>query len=226
MTTLSEKVTHTLRNWILGGRFLPGQRIEEIPMAAQLCVSRTPVRAALAALANEGLIDHQPKRGYTVRSFDLEDVMAAYQVRSVLEGLACRTAALKGLNEEQVYTLKKCLDLGDEILSKMQLLPEDHAPYQAMNAKLHSVFIEAANNSWLKRFTHQTQQIPYASDWFVLWDVDHAVIQHSHEDHHRIVKAVIEKDPYRADTLMREHVYYASVIMKNHYAQLIEKNNN
>src|SRR5260221_13555521 len=80
MPTLSERVTTTLRDWILHGRLKPGARIEEIPLAEEIGASRTPVRAALATLANEGLIDHQPNRGYSARVFDLDVILAAYKV--------------------------------------------------------------------------------------------------------------------------------------------------
>ncbi|MES2980538.1 MAG: GntR family transcriptional regulator [Pseudomonadota bacterium] len=220
MQTLSEHVTEQLRNWILDGRFKPGERIEEIQAAELMGVSRTPVRAALSLLASEGLIDYQAKRGYLVRAFDLEEILAAYDVRSVLEGLACRRAAQRGLQPEQAARLIACLTEGDRILAKGRLLPEDHAPYQKMNVELHNLLLEAAGNQWLDRFVDQAHQIPYASDRVVLWDVDHALILRSHVDHHRIVEAVIERDAMRAEQLMREHVHYAGVILKNNYQQL------
>lgn len=217
METLSEHVTETLRGWILAGRFKPGERIEEIPAASLLGVSRTPVRAALSRLASEGLIDYQAKRGYLVRAFDLDMILAAYEVRSVLEGLACRRAAQKGLTPAQAQRLQDCLALGDRILAQGTLLPEDHAPYQQMNVDLHNTLMEAAGNAWLDRFVKQAHQIPYASDRLVLWDVSHAVILRSHGDHHRVVEAVLERDAPRAETLMREHVYYAGVILRDNY---------
>ena len=76
MDTLSQHVTDTLRDWVLHGKFSPGARLEEIPLAEKLGVSRTPVRAALATLGNEGLLEHLPKRGYTVRAYDLAEIVA------------------------------------------------------------------------------------------------------------------------------------------------------
>lgn len=222
MQTLSQQVTETLRDWILHGRFKPGQRIEEIPIASAMGVSRTPVRAALATLANEGLIDHQPKRGYLVRVFELDVILAAYEVRAVLEGLACRSAAQRGLSEEQIRRLRQCLAEGDRILAKGTLQPEDHEPYQKINVELHNTLLEASANPWLGRFAEQAHNIPYASDRIVLWDVGHAVILRSHGDHHRIVEAVIARDSARAEQLMREHVYYAGVILKNNFQRLLE----
>ena len=217
METLSQQVTETVRDWILHGRFEAGERIEEIPLAEVLGVSRTPVRAALATLANEGLIVHQPKRGYVVREFELDDILAAYEVRAVLEGLACRSAAQRGLNDEQARTVLDCLATGDRILSAGALNPEEHEPYQKMNVDLHNTLLAAASNPWLGRFAEQAHNIPYASDRIVLWDVEYGVILRSHGDHHRIIEAVLARDAARAEQLMREHVYYAGVIFKNNF---------
>ncbi len=220
MQTLSQNVTETLRGWILHGRFKPGERIEEIPISLAMGVSRTPVRAALATLASEGLIDHQPKRGYLVKVFALGDILAAYEVRSVLEGLACRAAAQHGLDDSQIATLRSCLAEGDRLLGKGYLDPDDHAPYQKVNVDLHNTVIAAARNPWLGRFAEQAHNIPYASDRIVLWE-DYALILRSHGDHHRIVDAIIERDAARAESLMREHVYYAGVILKNNFERLL-----
>lgn len=220
MQTLAQNVTESLRNWILHGHLRPGTRLEEVPLAEKLEVSRTPVRAALATLANEGLVDHQPKRGYMVRTFDLESIGAAYEVRSVLEGLACRRAAQRGLPPEKVELLTKCLAEGDRILSGKRLRAEDHEPYQRINVQIHTTLLEAAGNPWVLRFAEQAHNIPFASDRVILWD-DHAVILHSHRDHHRIVEAVLARDGMRAEHLMREHVYYAGLILRENYQRLL-----
>lgn len=220
MQTLAENITETLRGWILHGRVRPAERLEEVPLAAQMGVSRTPVRAALATLANEGLIVHQPKRGYQVRAFRMEELVAAYDVRAVLEGLACRNAALLGLGPEPIARLRARLAEGDRILGAGTLRPEDHEPYQRMNVDIHETLLEASGNLWVRRFAVQAHNIPFASDRIILWD-DHAVILRSHGDHHRIVEAVIARDAARAEQLMREHVYYAGVILRDNYQRLL-----
>jgi GntR family transcriptional regulator of vanillate catabolism len=222
MRTLSQEITDKLRFWILQGQFKPGERIEEIPIAVSMGVSRTPVRAALTTLASEGLIDHLPKRGYLVRVFELDVILAAYEVRAVLEGLACRSAAQRGLSETQSQKLRQCLAQGDSILDKGTLQPEDHLPYQQMNVDLHNTLMEASGNPWVGRFVEQANHIPYASDRIVLWDVRHDVILRSHGDHHRIIEAIMQRDHARSDELMREHVYYAGVIFKNNFQRLMK----
>src|SRR6218665_2281284 len=73
MQTLSQNLTETLRDWLLHGRLKPGERIEGVPLARTMGVSRTPVRAALATLASEGLIDHPAKRGHLVKGVAVEN---------------------------------------------------------------------------------------------------------------------------------------------------------
>jgi GntR family transcriptional regulator of vanillate catabolism len=222
MNTLADHITQTLRGWVLQGILAPGDRLEEVPLAQKLGVSRTPIRAALANLGNEGLLAHQPKRGYTVRVYQYEDIIGAYEVRAVLEGLACRCAAQKGLSDLAVSQLRACLAQGDAILSKGRLLPEDHQPYQQMNIMLHETLLSAAGNSWVSRFTARAQAAPFASDRIMLWD-DHRMIDRSHNDHHRIVDAVIERDAARAEQLMREHIYFAGILLKENYERLSRK---
>lgn len=223
METLSERVTNVVRDWILHGKIKPGERIEEVPLALKLNVSRTPVRAALATLASEGLIEHRPKRGYEVRVFNVEEVASAYEVRAALEGLASGMAAKRGVSLEVKEELLECLAIGDEILKRGYLDPSEHQAYQAMNIRFHNTLLAAAGNTWLDRFVAMADNIPYASGRIVLWDVEYELILHSHKDHHRIVEAVLSQDTRRAEALMREHIYYAGIILRKQYDRQEQK---
>ena len=64
-------VMDQIREAILGGSIGAGERLNEVRLSKTLAVSRTPVRAALQALAGEGLLDYAPNRGFTVREFPL-----------------------------------------------------------------------------------------------------------------------------------------------------------
>jgi GntR family transcriptional regulator of vanillate catabolism len=222
MDTLAQKVTDILRNWILAGEFEQGSRIEEIPLSARLSVSRTPVRAALATLSNEGLIDHMPKRGYVIRTFSVDEIMPTYEVRAVLEGLVCRHAALLGLSSAAQITLKNCLSIGDQILAKGTLKEADLEPYRQMNVLFHNTLIQSAHNSVAERFAIQAQALAFASDRVMLWH-NHQIIQRSHDDHHRILQAIVDRDCTRSEQLMREHIYFAGVILKENYEESLRQ---
>ena len=219
MRTRSQDVTETVRDWILTGAVSAGEKLEEIPLAERLGVSRTPVRAALVALGKEGLVDYQPKRGYVVRSFEVDEIFAAYEARAALEGLACRLAAENGVPEDVAARLQSCLAEGDRILGKGGLAADDFQPYQLMNVTFHNTILALSGNSWVARLVAETHTIPFVSDRIILWH-DYGVIVRSHDDHHRITQSLIAGQAPRAENLMREHVYFAGLFLKENFHRL------
>ncbi|HEY8976635.1 MAG TPA: GntR family transcriptional regulator, partial [Burkholderiaceae bacterium] len=77
----------TLRDRIFDGEIAPGSHLMEISLANELGVSRTPVRGAMARLADEGLLVYLPNKGFQVRRFNAKDVYDAFSVRATLEGM-------------------------------------------------------------------------------------------------------------------------------------------
>ncbi|MDW8259747.1 MAG: GntR family transcriptional regulator, partial [Gammaproteobacteria bacterium] len=77
----SVKAQLRLRELIVSGQLRPGQRIAELALVERLGVSRTPVRAALAALHEEGLLEALPGGGYVVRAFSEADIHDAIELR-------------------------------------------------------------------------------------------------------------------------------------------------
>ena len=82
-----------LREMLVQGRFRPGERIREVPLAAELKVSRIPLHLALERLAHEGFLEIRPTRGFVVQRFSTEDIYDAIELRGLLEGAAARLAA-------------------------------------------------------------------------------------------------------------------------------------
>src|ERR1700731_233353 len=87
------RATLALREMLVQGRFRPGERIREVPLAAQLKVSRIPLHLALERLAHEGFLEIRPTRGFVVQRFSTEDIYDAIELRGLLEGAAARLAA-------------------------------------------------------------------------------------------------------------------------------------
>ena len=86
-----------LREMILAGELAGGLRIAELALVERLGVSRTPIRAALQRLEQEGLLQRLAGGGYAVRTFSETDVSDAIALRGTLEGLAARLAAERGV---------------------------------------------------------------------------------------------------------------------------------
>src|SRR6202051_3805511 len=111
-------VMDQIRESILRGSVITGERLNEVRLSRTLSVSRTPVRAALQALAGEGLLDYAPNRGFSVREFPLDAIVDAYDIRASLEGLAARFAAERGLSPEERAMIERSLSAGDELLER------------------------------------------------------------------------------------------------------------
>jgi len=91
---LSALVAEQVRSRIVTGVLAPGTRLVEAALAAELGVSRIPVREALHQLADEGFVRSTPRRGAVVAELSGDDARELYEVRAVLEGLAARLAAV------------------------------------------------------------------------------------------------------------------------------------
>lgn len=218
-TTSTQNTAKILREKILEGVFPPGTILRQEALAQELRVSRTPLRTALAELAQDGLVTYEANRGYTVRSFNVDDIRAAFEVRANLEGLACRLAAPR-ITEAQIERLQRCVFDGDRILSKGILDPNDLAPYRRLNVEFHETIIAASANPWITDFVNRTHNVPLASDRVFHWE-DHAIIFRSHNDHHRILNALSTGNAIRAEALMWEHVTNAGDVLVEHVAPRI-----
>lgn len=113
-------VADALRDAIVKGRLPAGERIKEAPLAAQLGVSRGPIRDALRLLQAEGLIDIHPNRGAVVPEVHAADVFEVYVIRAFLGGLALRKLMLGGQQpvdgrlERALRAFERAVSAGDD----------------------------------------------------------------------------------------------------------------
>lgn len=211
--TLAQIVTNRLRDALVHGRFVPDEKLQEESLSAMLDVSRTPVRSALHSLANEGLLDYVPNRGYNVRRIDAELLTSSFDIRGVLEGLGARLAAEHGMNEAQQAVYRTALADGDRIVEKGRLLALDRSRFSDVNSRIHDALFQAADNRMLVNMIRLCHNVPISSDRNVAWH-DFAWLRRSHDDHHRIFEAVLLRDGVRAEQLMREHIFTVKLQMK------------
>ena len=102
---LRDVVFNTLRDAILTGKLVPGERLMENQLADKLGVSRTPVREALRMLELENLVELVPRKGAQVLDMSEKDIVNILEVRSALEGLAT-SLACKKMSKEDLQQLK------------------------------------------------------------------------------------------------------------------------
>jgi GntR family transcriptional regulator of vanillate catabolism len=209
-----QSVIRILRDMIISGEFSSGKRLAEIPTAERLGVSRTPVRIAFRALAQEGLLEKLPRRGYQVRNVTQAQIVDSVEVRGVLEGLAARQTAEAGLSESIKAEIQACLMVGDQLFKKGVLAEQDVEKYHEMNMYFHALIITASGNSAISAALALSEHLPFASVSALAFNPkqmqqEYRRLFYAHTQHHAIYHALINGQSARAEALMKEHAHSA-----------------
>jgi DNA-binding GntR family transcriptional regulator len=114
--TLQDLVYTNLRELIISGHLAPGQKLVTAKLAAELGVSRMPVREALNRLQSEGLVTIVPHKETIVTAFSFEDVAEIYDIRTVLEGYAAGLCA-RASTPDQIERLKSLVSAAESLLA-------------------------------------------------------------------------------------------------------------
>lgn len=208
----SFSVVASLRKLIIEGRYAPGERLAEIPVAQQLGVSRTPVRLAFRTLEQEGLLQKASKRGYLVREFSEDDVLCALEVRGALEGLAARRLAERGMSDAVRSELQACVQDSARLLAKGRLEPEDIGVWSTLNDRFHRAIIQATDSSVIADAIARNNHLPFASSDSIIIDMgaldkEYEKLRFAHLQHQLVYEALTYREGARAEMLMREHAY-------------------
>jgi GntR family transcriptional regulator of vanillate catabolism len=208
----SQRALMGVRNLIIRGDIASGARLSEVALANRLGISRTPLRAALARLEQEGLVELIPTGGYAVRRFTREEVADAIELRGVLEGTALRLAAERGVSPARLDALHALLAQIDDALAH-QAEDMDFERYVALNAQLHVTLWGLASTT-IQREIERVTSLPFASpSAFLDKQADVLAFRRSlygaHDQHHAMVQAVERREGARAEALAREHARLA-----------------
>ncbi|HET6305981.1 MAG TPA: GntR family transcriptional regulator [Rhodopila sp.] len=206
-------VIERIRQAILQGDFAPMARLNEVQLSRLLGVSRTPVRAALQTLAGEGLLHYVANRGFIVKPVPLPEIVDAYEMRALAEGLVARLAAERGLPEALRETIEAALARGDAALWGDVDTETQWAVYAEVNEAFHHAIHQAAGSQLALDVIRLCQRVPQASSHNIMaFRLDD--VRRRHQAHHEIYDAILCREPLKAEGLMRAHVAYvkASVV--------------
>lgn len=211
MSQAADRAYDALRAGILDGRYGFGDRLGEIEVAAELGLSRTPVREALRRLGSEGLVEVLPNRGARVRTWTAQDLEETYELRAVLEGLGARRAA----GRVPAETIDELAALADEMVGVDPSLghrpPGDFADLAALNARFHALIVGAAGSDRLAATLAGLVQLPLVMRTYRRYT--DAALARSHAHHHEIVDALRAGDGAWAESVMRSHVLAARAVL-------------
>lgn len=190
---LAEDVADHIRDAILTGQLRPGTRIDQDAIAAELGVSRLPVREALIALDQEGLIHTIPRRGSYVQQLRRDDIADHYQLFGRVAGLAAARAAAR-ISDAELAEL--------EALHEQMAASRDPLQQERLNFDFHRIVNEAANSrrvtSILRLLTRSlpSHYFEFVPDW-----PDQAQAQHG-----EILDAIRRRDADAAQSAMERHL--------------------
>jgi DNA-binding GntR family transcriptional regulator len=196
--SLRGRVFNRIREDILAGKFKQNEELKETAIAGDLGVSRTPVREALRQLELEGLVNIIPNKGAYVTGITAQDIKDIYSIRSLLEGLCARWAT-EYITEEKLEEL-------DEItyLTEFHVQKKHYEQVLELDNKFHEILYKASKSKQLHHmlsdFHHYVQRVRKIT----LSSETRAA--KTNEEHKKIVEALKEKNPDKAEALANEHI--------------------
>jgi DNA-binding GntR family transcriptional regulator len=188
-----------LRERILNLDLAPGARLTEAELAAELAVSRTPLREALRMLLAEDLVEQLPTGGMLVRRLDLQDMRELYAVRAALEGLAAREACRR-LTESDLEGL-------GNLVERMRLLVDHPAELTRLGGEFHARIAAIARNRRCEQLLRQLRG--HMRRYHALTSRREPRRRAALEDHRALFEALRARDPDAAERTVRDHVLAA-----------------
>lgn len=201
----ADRVRDELRRLIISGALAPGQPLNEKDVAAQLGVSRSPVREALQRLVAERLLVAARNKSVTVRRFLPEDVNEIYDARIAIENHAAQTVIAGGaqrineacrLLEDSLLQLRAALDTDDRV----EVAEADLAFHQQLvrcggNSRLTDAYLLLSAET-LTCMTRERRELPPGDELM--------------QDHRDLVDALRAHEPERMSRVISQHLLRAT----------------
>ena len=191
---LSEQVRSIVRDMIIGGDLSPDSRVNEVHLANELRVSRTPLREALTALAGEGALVSVPHRGFFVKPLSVEEFQAIYPIRAILDPEALLLSGVP--SRDRIKRLRK---LNGEIRRE-----KDVEERVRLDDEWHLELVADCPNPVLldliRQFMMRTRRYELA------YLRDEANVKASMHHHNRILDALDRADLQEASNCLKENM--------------------
>lgn len=196
--SLHEEVATRLRSMVFERQLMPGQWIDELALARDWQISRTPLREALKVLAAEGLVTPVPRQGCKVTEMSEDDADELFPVMALLEGRCAFEA------------VRKATPAGLKALRKLHEALERHAAagnidgYYRANHDFHSKVQALADNRWLDRATNDLRRfLRLLRGRQLNWP---GRVAASIGEHRVLMDALARGDAARAEQVMHDHL--------------------
>jgi DNA-binding GntR family transcriptional regulator len=192
---LSDRAYEAIRDKLVHLEIAPGEAVDEIRLAAELGLGRTPVREAIKRLAYQKLVVVYPRSGSYAAHVDVSDHTSLCDIRERLEGLAAERAATEARYEER-----------QELRQLLDELETDHPPSQLLelDTAAHRAVYRLSHNEYL--YDTLTQALDLSMR---IWNLARERLPHLEYHVHSqvgILKAILDRDPVNARELAERHI--------------------
>lgn len=197
-SSLHDEVAAQLRERIFAGELPPGTFLDEVRLAQEMSISRTPLREALKVLTAEGLVRHEPRRGCFINEVTEQDLDEIFPVIGLLEG-RCAYEAAQHASDADLETL----EVLHRKLARHAQARRINAYYEA-NFAIHEAIIRLADNRWLASVIADLRKILRLARLQQL----HAPgrLDQSLSEHLAVFAALKARDADGAEAAMRTHL--------------------
>lgn len=195
---LRDVVFNTLREAILKGDLLPGERLMEIALANQLGVSRTPIREAIRMLEQEGLAITIPRKGAIVAGMSQKEMEEVLEIREALEELSVQVVCDRISKEdiEKLYVAKQHFE--------ETLATHDIKKIAQADIEFHNVIYQATDNKKLIIMLESLREQVYR------YRVEYLKDSNNYDDiladHEAIYNAIVKRDKAAVTSMTRNHI--------------------
>ena len=197
-TRRADQIANTLEQLVFTGEFEDGERLNELKLAEQFSVSRTPIREALQVLVSSGMAEKIPRRGVFIRQPRPVELMEMFEAMAEIEA-SCGRLAAKRMRDADLGALAEANNRCQEAVNGA-----DSDSYYAENEAFHQIIYRGAANSFLEKQALRLQNRLKAYRRVQLKFRGRMV--QSMSEHSQILNALENGDAERAATVLRSHV--------------------
>ncbi len=192
---LYQDVAERLRQQIFARQLEPGSWIDELKLAAEFGISRTPLREALKVLAAEGLVTMKVRRGAYVTEMSANDVAQVYHLLGLLESDAAATVAAHATAEERTQLT--------HLHTQLERQARQRDAYFATNEQFHMALLHMAGNRWAVQVVTDLRKVMKLNRHHSLFK--RGRLAESLAEHRALMQAIESRDAMRARSLMQDH---------------------
>ncbi len=196
---LYEEVAELLRQRIFSRELEPGSWIDELKLAEEYGISRTPLREALKVLAAEGLVTMKVRRGAYVTEVTEADLADVYHLLALLESDAASVVADKATDAQ----LRELQSLHQQLEKAVSPEHTDRERFFEINERFHMRLLEIANNRWRDQVVADLRKVMKLNRHHSL--LKSGRVEESLQEHRAIIEALLARDPALAMQRMQAH---------------------